>query len=53
MLADKLANLKASGADTLVACDMGCLMHLGGAIDRQGLGIRTRHLAQVLDSEGE
>ncbi len=51
MLEDKLANLKASGADTLVACDMGCLMHLGGAIDRQSLGVRTRHLAQVLDGE--
>ncbi len=51
MLDDKLANLKASGADTLVACDMGCLMHLGGAIDRRSLPVRARHLAQVLDGE--
>ena len=49
MLAEKLANIAATGATTLVACDMGCLMHLGGAINRQGLGINVLHLAQVLD----
>ncbi len=49
MLADKVANVVATGADTLVACDMGCLMHIGGGISRQGLGIKVRHLAQVLD----
>ncbi|MSQ07572.1 MAG: (Fe-S)-binding protein [Dehalococcoidia bacterium] len=53
MLDDKLANLQASGADTLVACDMGCLMHLGGAIDRRSLPVKIRHLAQVLDGEAK
>jgi len=53
MLGDKLDNLKAAGADTLVACDMGCLMHIGGGSDRQRLGIKMRHLAQILDPEAE
>jgi L-lactate dehydrogenase complex protein LldE len=48
MLADKVANVLASGADTLVACDMSCLMHIEGAISRQSLGIQVRHLAEVL-----
>ncbi len=50
MLADKVAAATASGADTLTACDMGCLMHIGGAVSRQGLPLRVRHIAQVLDS---
>ena len=51
MLADKIASATASGADTLTACDMGCLMHIGGAVSRQGLPFRVRHIAQVLDGE--
>ena len=50
MLADKVANVKASGADTLVSCDMSCLMHIGGALHRQDPNIKVRHLAQILDS---
>lgn len=49
MLADKVASVSASGAETLVSCDMGCLMHIDGALSRQGIGVQTRHLAQVLD----
>ena len=49
MLADKLASIRQSGADTVTACDMGCLMHVGGAISRQGLPVSVRHVAQILD----
>lgn len=51
MLADKVANIVATGANTLVSCDMSCLMHIGGGLSRQGLGIKVQHLAQVLDQE--
>ena len=53
MLADKVAATTSSGADTLTACDMGCLMHIGGAVSRQGLPFRVRHIAQVLDGEAD
>ena len=49
MLADKVASVRESGADTLVSCDMSCLMHIGGALRRQDPGIKIRHIAQVLD----
>jgi L-lactate dehydrogenase complex protein LldE len=49
MLADKLRNLEASGADTVVSCDMGCLLHLEGGLRRQGSRMRVRHLAELLD----
>ena len=50
MLADKIDNVMSTGADTLVSCDMGCLMHIEGALSRRGLGVEVRHLAQVLDA---
>lgn len=50
MLGDKLAAIRESGADTVVANDAGCLMHIGGGISRAGLKIETRHLAEVLAS---
>lgn len=52
MMADKLDNVLSTGADTLVSCDMGCLMHLGGGLSRRSSGIRVRHIAEVLDSRG-
>ena len=53
MLADKVASVAESGAETLVSCDMGCLMHIDGALRRQFPTIQSKHLAQVLDSYGE
>ncbi len=53
MVADKIANVQASGADTLVACDMSCLMNMGGALNRQGSDVKIRHLAQILDSDSD
>ena len=49
MLEDKLENLKASGASTLVGCDVSCLMHMEGALRRRGSSMSALHLAQVLD----
>ena len=51
MLADKVASVRESGADTLVSCDMSCLMHIGGALRRQTPDVRIRHIAQVLDGQ--
>ena len=51
MLADKVASVRESRADTLVSCDMSCLMHIGGALRREDPDIRIRHIAQVLDQD--
>ncbi len=53
MLEDKVATVVESGAATLVSCDMGCLMHIDGALRRQAPNIDCRHLAQVLDTTPE
>ncbi len=49
MLEDKIGNIASTGADTLVACDMSCLMHIGGGLSRQGHRVTVKHLAQILD----
>lgn len=46
----KLANATATGAKYIVSNDSSCLMHLQGMIDRQGLPVKTLHLAEVLAS---
>ncbi len=51
MLKDKVSAVRDSGADTLVSCDMSCLMHIGGALRREAPDIEIRHLAQVLDHQ--
>ncbi len=52
MLTDKVDNVLASGAQTLVSSDMGCLMHIGGGLSRREESVRTMHLAQLLDAAG-
>jgi L-lactate dehydrogenase complex protein LldE len=49
MLDRKLENVAASGADRLVSCDLGCLMHLGGGLHRRGSTIVVQHLAEIVD----
>jgi L-lactate dehydrogenase complex protein LldE len=44
----KLANVEASGADCVVACDAGCLMQLRGGLGRRGSRVRALHLAEIL-----
>ncbi len=48
MLQDKIFRVRASGAQVLTSCDLGCLMHIGGGLHRQRVPIETRHLAEIL-----
>jgi L-lactate dehydrogenase complex protein LldE len=45
----KLANASATDAQYIVSNDSSCLMHLQGLINRQGMPIKTLHLAEVLN----
>src|SRR5690606_32688384 len=48
MVADKAADIVATGADTLLAGDMGCLMNMAGKLQRDGAPVAVRHVAEVL-----
>ena len=49
MMDRKLNAIQASGADRLVSCDLGCLLHLEGGLRRRGATITVQHLAELLD----
>ena len=54
MVSEKAADILATGADTLLAGDMGCLLNMAGKLQRQGKSVTVRHVAEVLaDMAGE
>jgi L-lactate dehydrogenase complex protein LldE len=48
MVERKTADIIATGADTLLAGDLGCLMNIAGKLKRQGSTVKVRHVAEVL-----
>jgi L-lactate dehydrogenase complex protein LldE len=48
MADDKLASVKASGAETVVSADPGCIMQIEGRAGRTGAPVRVVHLATLL-----
>lgn len=47
----KTEQIAATGADMLLAGDLGCLMNMAGKLSRQGRKIAVRHVAEVLAGE--
>lgn len=48
MVSDKTEQIVATGADTLLAGDLGCLLNMAGKLKRDGAPVRSRHVAEVL-----
>jgi L-lactate dehydrogenase complex protein LldE len=48
MVSDKTKDIVASGADTVLAGDMGCLLNIAGRLQREGHHVHARHVAEVL-----
>lgn len=44
----KTQSIKDTGADMLLAGDMGCLMNMAGKLKREGSDIEVRHVAEIL-----
>jgi L-lactate dehydrogenase complex protein LldE len=44
----KTKSIAASGASTLLAGDLGCLMNMAGKLKREGSKVEVRHVAEVL-----
>jgi L-lactate dehydrogenase complex protein LldE len=44
----KVDSIRATGADLLLAGDLGCLLNLAGKLKRDGSSIAVRHVAEVL-----
>src|SRR4029079_1295628 len=48
MVTDKAADIAATGADAVLAGDLGCLLNIAGKLARLGSPVEVRHIAEVL-----
>jgi L-lactate dehydrogenase complex protein LldE len=48
MVSDKTRDIVATGAQALLAGDLGCLMNMAGRLQREGHPVEVRHVAEVL-----
>jgi len=53
MAIDKCAAIVATGASVVTAVDSSCLLQIGGRLSREGAGVRTMHLAEILAETGQ
>jgi L-lactate dehydrogenase complex protein LldE len=51
IVARKSDHIAATGADMLLAGDLGCLLNMAGKLSRQGRKVSVRHVAEVLAGE--
>src|SRR5262249_53488159 len=47
---DKASVIEKAGVDAAVATDAGCLMNIGGCLNRRGSKVRFLHLAELLSN---
>jgi L-lactate dehydrogenase complex protein LldE len=48
MASDKTKDIVATGAETVLAGDLGCLLNIAGRLQREGHRVHVRHVAEVL-----
>jgi L-lactate dehydrogenase complex protein LldE len=48
MVSDKVADIAVTGADMVLAGDLGCLLNIAGRLQREGRSTHVRHVAEVL-----
>src|SRR5947207_658375 len=48
MVSDKAADIAGTGAETVLAGDLGCLLNIAGKLLRQGSPVAARHIAEIL-----
>ncbi|HSF95252.1 MAG TPA: (Fe-S)-binding protein [Thermohalobaculum sp.] len=53
MVGNKTANIAGTGADLLLAGDLGCLMNMAGKLSREGQQVSARHVVEVLAGDTE
>ena len=48
MVTDKALDIAATGAATVLAGDLGCLLNIAGKLSRLGIPVEVRHVAEIL-----
>jgi len=49
----KVRNIIKSGADVVTLCDVSCMTHINGLLEREGHHCRAVHIAQVLNNQAD
>ncbi|MNC73692.1 Lactate utilization protein A [compost metagenome] len=49
MVDEKVQHILETDADTLIGMDCSCLMNINGRLNRRGIPIKVKHIAQVLN----
>lgn len=49
MVTEKMNDIVATNAEVLISADLGCLMNIGGKLNREGKTIKVMHIAEVLN----
>jgi L-lactate dehydrogenase complex protein LldE len=50
MVAEKTRDILSTGAEILISADLGCLMNIGGKLNRDGKKVRVMHIAEILNT---
>ncbi|WP_249871226.1 (Fe-S)-binding protein [Oceanobacillus saliphilus] len=50
MVDEKVRHVQESSAAVLIGSDNGCLMNIGGRLDRREIPIKVKHIAQILNT---
>jgi L-lactate dehydrogenase complex protein LldE len=53
LVSEKCDDIEKTGADTLLAGDLGCLLNMAGKLGRRGSRMKARHVAEVLAGMAE
>jgi L-lactate dehydrogenase complex protein LldE len=53
MVTEKAEAIESTGADLLLAGDMGCLLNMAGKLKRRGSRVQVRHVAEVLAGQND
>jgi L-lactate dehydrogenase complex protein LldE len=48
MVTDKAGEIAATGAEAVLAGDLGCLLNIAGKLSRLGIRVEARHVAEIL-----
>jgi L-lactate dehydrogenase complex protein LldE len=49
MVDEKVESVMQTGADYLISADCGCLLNIGGRLERLGKNVKVMHIAEVLN----
>ncbi|GEL06813.1 (Fe-S)-binding protein [Salisediminibacterium halotolerans] len=53
MVDEKVEHVEETGAEILIGADLGCLMNIGGRIERKGKPVKVMHIADVLNTQAK